>query len=83
MNLYVIVDVEAEQSGPIFEARNDAVALRMFAKFLQENKQFEAPFEIWYVGEIDHDVVGGVPYGCDGHVRRVEVNLNQVKDEVE
>lgn len=54
MNLYVVYDRVAEESGPIYEAVNDGVALRQFRR-LQEKMQTD-PSEHWlmHIGYYDN-----------------------------
>lgn len=52
MNLYVMFDRLAEESGPIFEAKNDAVARRS-AKFLLKDADL-ADYQLLRVGTFDH-----------------------------
>ena len=37
MNLYVIYDRVAQESGPVFEAKNDGIAVRQMRNLLSEN----------------------------------------------
>lgn len=57
MKLYTIFDRVAEESGPVFEAKNDGVALRKF-QALALNTEGAQPddFKLLSVGEIDHDI---------------------------
>lgn len=52
MRLYCIYDRLAEEAGPIFEAKNDAVAWRMIMNTIKEYNQEE--YCIYCVGEFDH-----------------------------
>lgn len=52
--LYVIYDRAAEESGPIYEAKNDAIALRNFSQVV-DGKPFSEDQELLCVGEIDHE----------------------------
>lgn len=54
MNLYTVKDSVAEEFGPLFQAKNDGVATRMFLELLKQTKQ---PFEykLFMVGQFDHD----------------------------
>lgn len=55
MRLYVIRDIIAEESGPVFEAKNDAVARRNYGNFLQKVKAGGTEFKLMAIGEYDHD----------------------------
>lgn len=53
-NLYTIFDRVAEESGPVFEAKNDAVALRKFRDFMKSNPIDPREFRLVALGRIDH-----------------------------
>lgn len=53
-NLYLIQDSVLQESGPIFEAKNDAVAIRQY-KHLLEKSSNKADFHLLCVGSIDHN----------------------------
>jgi len=55
MRLYVIRDLVAEESGPIFEAKNDQVARRAFKQGLERSRGGLAEYRLLCVGEYDHD----------------------------
>lgn len=55
MFIYVIKDKVAEESGPIFEAKNDAVAQRKFRAVLAETSLAQHDFALLRVASIDHD----------------------------
>ena len=54
ISLYVIKDQVLEQSGPIYEAKNDGIALRNFLNVMKQN-EFATDFELYCVGWYDHD----------------------------
>ncbi len=54
MRIYVVMDETAKESGPIYEAKNDGVALRNF-KNLMSKTQDPSEFILLYLGEIDHE----------------------------
>lgn len=58
MRLYAIYDRVAEESGPIFEAKNDLIALRMTEEFISKH-----PDDYWvmYIGDYSHDPVRITP----------------------
>lgn len=63
-NLYVVYDRVAEESGPVFEAKNDGVALRRFSMLMQENSSkglIPEDFRLLKVGEIDHSTSLVIP----------------------
>lgn len=55
MNLYVIHDKLAEESGPLFEAKNDATASRSFNQLIEQNPGTRVTeFALLRLGSIDH-----------------------------
>jgi len=56
MNLYVIYDRVAEESGPIYEAKNDGIAWRFMNKHLERLEVFKTDYLLLQVGTIDHEL---------------------------
>ena len=55
MNLYVVYDKIAKESGAVHENKNDAVALRNYEIFISEQKNIKRDeFAIYRVGTFDH-----------------------------
>lgn len=54
MNLYCVFDKVAEEAGPIFEAKNDAIAQRNFMKLLERTGGMQSDFVLYSVGKFDH-----------------------------
>lgn len=54
VSLYCIYDRVAEESGPVFEAKNDGVAMRKFQMFM-EDKPFAEDYQLNCIGEYDHE----------------------------
>lgn len=54
MRLYCIYDRVAQESGPIYEAKNDAVALRMTQQYIAEHGD---EYYVLYLGDYYHDPV--------------------------
>lgn len=54
MQLYVVVDVLAEESGPIFEAKNNKVARRQYNNMMSGNMD-PSEYKLLNVGWIDHE----------------------------
>lgn len=52
--LYVVFDKVAQESGPIFEAKNDGVAIRQFTQLMEKNPIDRQEFALLCLGEIDH-----------------------------
>lgn len=52
--LYVVYDKVACESGPVFEAKNDAVAIRHFGLCMAKCSD-TTEFKLLKVAEIDHD----------------------------
>jgi len=54
VNLYVIYDMVAEESGPVLEAKNDGVAARQFREVLSKSKCSPGEMKLLRLGSIDH-----------------------------
>lgn len=52
--IYVINDRLANENGPVFQAVNDAVALRQFTQVLEKTK-YPEDYKLFCVGEIEED----------------------------
>lgn len=58
MNLYVVYDKIAGECGPVFEAKNDAVALRQYRHLVASNPGFvQDDFELMQVGTMDKETM--------------------------
>jgi len=55
MRLYIIKGLIAEESGPVFEAKNDQVARRGFKQALERSKGGVGEYKLMCIGEFDHD----------------------------
>ena len=55
MNLYTILDRLAEEFGPVFEAKNDRVALRMFQDMIQSKKLPDEEFELHHLAKLERN----------------------------
>lgn len=53
-SMYCMYDVVAEESGPIFEAKSDAVAIRSYYNVVKNHDNPE-DFTLMYVGEFDRE----------------------------
>lgn len=51
--MYCILDKVACEYGPIFEAKNNNVALRSFQKVIKD--QIVSDFDLYIVGSVDHE----------------------------
>lgn len=54
LNLYVIFDVVAQESGPVVEAQNDGVANRNYQKSIINQKLDPNEFKLFCIGSFDH-----------------------------
>lgn len=54
MNLYTVYDRIAEESGPVFEAKNDGVAMRMFLTIKSKTDNLQDDYKLLRLGSIDH-----------------------------
>lgn len=75
MKIYCIYDKLAQEGGPLFEAKNDGIALRMYQGIqLPGNPE---DFKILWVGDYSHD-----PVKITAITPPVEVNMmTKVEDE--
>lgn len=55
MGVYTIYDRLAEQSGPLFEAPNSAVANRQYKNLVMSSKVSPDEYRVLHIGDIDHD----------------------------
>lgn len=56
MRLYCIFDNVASVSSPVFEAKNDGVARRMYRASIKQNPdQVPSEFDLWYLGDFDNE----------------------------
>lgn len=78
--IYVVFDRIAEESGPIFEAKNDAVALRQFRRMQQEHPVDWSEFDLYCLGEVDH-VINSITAFATGE--KVEATMSIVEMEAD
>jgi len=62
MKMYVVLDRIAEDSGPIFEAKNDAVAHRNYRKMMESVDLPRSSFRLLSLGEFNHETQKIVVY---------------------
>jgi len=76
MRMYVIRDLVAEESGPIFESKNDQVARRSFRQALEHSKGGINEYRLMCIGEYDHDneLIQAFPYPQEVFPNGQEVN---------
>ena len=56
MYLYSMLDRIAQEFGPTFEAKNDAIAKRSIAKSFQNNQEIKVTdFRLYKLAEVDRD----------------------------
>jgi hypothetical protein len=62
--LYVVHDLVAQESGPVFEAKNDEVAMRKFRKMITDQNNVIQPsdYQLLSLGEMDHET--NIVEGC-------------------
>lgn len=56
--LYVVYDRTAEEAGPIFQAKNDAVASRAFQQLVNQ-QEYPEDFRLMHVGEFSSEALTG------------------------
>lgn len=54
--IYTIYDTLSEESGPLFIARNDRSALRMYETMLKKDDIDDATFKLLHIGEYDTEL---------------------------
>lgn len=70
--LYVIFDKLAEESSPIFQAKNDAVAMRMYLGSPLPDGAKREDFILRCVGEYDHELCQTQPALFDVEIVNAE-----------
>jgi hypothetical protein len=53
MSLYAVFDKVAEESGPIFQAKNDLVALRNFQHLIQDQRLNPEDYQLFWLAYYD------------------------------
>lgn len=77
VNIYTIYDKVAEESGPVFQAKNDMVAVRMLKSLVSENPNISIDeYEVYCLGEFDTEKRSFVPE--DGYGRLAISNILEV-----
>lgn len=54
-NVYTVRDTVAQESGPIFTAKNDAIAFRQFSNILKETTT-PKDFQLIYLGKYNTEI---------------------------
>ena len=79
VNIYTIYDKVACEAGPIFQAKNDAVALRCFMSLMKDTPNvFPSDYDVYCLGEFDTDTRSFVPE--DNYGKLVIKNLEDNSD---
>ena len=74
VNIYTIYDKVACESGPIFQAKNDTVALRCFMSLMKDTPSVNpTDYDVYCLGEFDTEARSFVP--VDNYGRLVIENL--------
>jgi len=53
--LYTVYDIVACEGGPLFTARNDAVAIRLFKNLMKQQQLNSHDFRLYACGEYDNE----------------------------
>ncbi len=62
VNIYTIYDKVACEAGPIFQAKNDGVALRCFMSLMKDTPNVvPSDYDVYCLGEFDTDSRSFVP----------------------
>ena len=79
VNIYTIYDKVACESGPIFQAKNDGVALRCFMSLMKDTPNVNpTDYDVYCLGEFDTDTRSFVPE--DNYGKLVIKNLEDSSD---
>lgn len=79
VNIYTIYDKVACEAGPIFQAKNDAVALRCFISLMKDTPNVvPSDYDVYCLGEFDTDTRSFVPE--DNYGKLVIKNLEDSSD---
>ena len=62
--IYTIYDEAADEFGPVFTAKNDAVAQRQFQQILK-GVEYPAEFGLYKVGDFDSECIEMPLIGCE------------------
>lgn len=77
VNIYTIYDILAKECGPIFQAKNDDVAVRAFYSLLSDTPNTMAnEYEIYCLGEFDTEARSFVPVDDYGRLVVSDYNPN-------
>lgn len=75
-NVYTIYDTVAEDTGPLFEAPNDATAVRLMLHTMR-NVENTADYKLVHIGEIERDETGKVVLLMPCGNREINVVISQ------
>lgn len=79
MKLYSVKDIVADEFGPVFEAKNHAVANRAYRKLLLDNVANASDYELHCIGDFDSEkgviTVGDYSSFVDNNVSEVIENV--------
>ncbi len=79
VNIYTIYDKVACEAGPIFQAKNDGVALRCFMTLMKDTPNVvPSDYDVYCLGEFDTDSRSFVPE--DNYGKLVIKNLEDSSD---
>ena len=79
VNIYTIYDKVAEESGPVFQAKNDMVAVRMLKSLVSDNPNISIDeYEVYCLGEFDTEKRSFVPE--EGYGRLAISNILEVNE---
>ena len=78
-NIYTIYDKVSEECGPVFQAKNDLVAVRMFKSMVNDNPNIPVDeYEVYCLGEFDTEKRSFVPE--EGYGRLAISNILEVNE---
>lgn len=78
MNLYSVKDELAEEFAPLFYAKNDAVAKRMYLEMCKQSRLDPSDFTLYHVLDLDESV--GLVTWNSPYVVDIEIPVKQCID---
>lgn len=78
MNLYSVNDIVAGEFGPLWQAKNDQIAIRQYHTILKDVKDFREDYQLMRMGTYDTEH-GTIDY-CPVEIN-LEVQLSDMRTE--
>jgi len=86
--MYTVYDKVAEEGGPLFQAKNDQVAVRVTNKIMESQKLKVVDYELLYMGVYDSETLvicpedSGIPidFMTEYHNSMIDPETLQIKE---